>query len=67
MKGPLNRNGDVHNNQDKVLIEDANKFPGRLEEVKPARGKYWHFGTTTGLDHADQIGIFIEENTVRLL
>lgn len=31
-----------------------------------ARGVYWHFGTNTRMDHADEIGVFIDEGTVRL-
>ncbi|PYH63700.1 esterase/lipase family protein [Aspergillus vadensis CBS 113365] len=67
MKGPLNRDDDQRDNSDTELIADASQFPHRLEEIRAARGKYWHCGTTTGMDHADQIGIFIEESTVRLL
>jgi hypothetical protein len=67
MKGPLNRNGDQHNNRTKDLIADARQFPHGLEEVETARGKYWHFGVTTGLDHADEIGIFIQEDAVSIL
>lgn len=62
MKGPLNRNGDLADNRNKELITDAREFP--FQDVQTARGKYWHFGVTASMDHADEIGIFIEENTV---
>jgi hypothetical protein len=29
------------------------------------RGTYWHFGVNNQMDHADEIGVFIEQNTVR--
>ncbi|RFU27818.1 hypothetical protein B7463_g8516, partial [Scytalidium lignicola] len=61
MKGPLNRNGDLPSNRNQELIADACEFP--LGQVHTARGKYWHFGVTSGIDHADEIGIFIQETT----
>ncbi|KAH7029930.1 Alpha/Beta hydrolase protein [Microdochium trichocladiopsis] len=63
MKGPLNRNGDIPANRDRSLIVDACDFPRLPEQVANARGKYWHFGTTDGMDHADKIGIWIESDT----
>src|SRR5258708_18835561 len=49
--------------RDQVIREvDPAKFPlGKLADI---RGKYWHFGTTGYLDHADEIGVWIAEDTV---
>jgi hypothetical protein len=66
MQGPLNPIGDRHSSHNKELIADARLFPQNSEGIPAAKGKYWHFSSKTGLDHADQIGIFIEENTVSL-
>jgi hypothetical protein len=30
------------------------------------RGIYWHLGANNKMDHADEIGVFIEQNTVKL-
>ncbi|KAH8166606.1 hypothetical protein CIB48_g1591 [Xylaria polymorpha] len=30
------------------------------------RGTYWHLGVNDLMDHADEIGVFVEEDTVRL-
>ncbi|OAQ82545.1 Lipase [Purpureocillium lilacinum] len=30
------------------------------------RGIYWHLGVNSRMDHADEIGVFIDQNTVRL-
>lgn len=30
------------------------------------RGIYWHLGVNDQMDHADQVGVFIEQSTVRL-
>lgn len=67
MKGPLNRIGDSHNERNKPLIEHVMYFPHHHGQSSKARGIYWHFGTISGLDHADEIGVFIEDNAVRSL
>jgi hypothetical protein len=33
----------------------------------PAKGRYWDFGVTDKMDHADEIGVWIEEDTVSAL
>jgi hypothetical protein len=52
---------------DDSLVRDIAAFPISDVNSHGARGLYWHFGTNSVMDHADEIGIFIEENTVRLL
>jgi hypothetical protein len=37
----------------------------RISEKARTRKKYWHFGTNKTMDHADQIGVFTNEDTVR--
>lgn len=36
---------------------------GKKEE-EDGRGVYWHFGTNDKMDHADEIGVWIDEGTV---
>lgn len=67
MMGPLNRNGDRYGDRNRELIADASQFPVQVEDMtRLGRGKYWHFGVTSGVDHADEIGVFIDQNTVSL-
>jgi hypothetical protein len=66
MQGPLNPTGGRHGSHNDELIAEASFFPHNPEDIPAAKGKYWHFSPKTGVNHADQIGNFIEENTVRL-
>jgi hypothetical protein len=62
MRGP--RNGDITD------ISVSNPFPlaelSLDEDRTDVRGKYWHFGVTGYLDHADEIGVWIDSDTVSL-
>lgn len=50
--------------RDEIIREvDPTRFP--LSDLAALRGKYWHFGTTGYLDHADEIGVWVIEDTVR--
>ncbi|PVH69107.1 alpha/beta-hydrolase, partial [Cadophora sp. DSE1049] len=55
MQGPLD--------PDNKLIKGFSDFPGIEED--DARGIYWHLGVNNTMDHADEIGIFVLEDTVR--
>ena len=35
-----------------------------LAPAAPTKGHYWHFGVTDRMDHADEIGVWIEKDTV---
>ena len=50
---------------DDSIVRGITAFPISDIDSDGARGIYWHFGTNSQMDHADEIGIFIEENTVR--
>ncbi|OCT52681.1 Lipase [Cladophialophora carrionii] len=64
MRGP--RNEDIIHD-----VSEANAFPlaklGRADDRKLVRGKYWHFGVTGYLDHADEIGVWIDSDTGEIL
>jgi len=38
-------------------------FPLATGSTAGVRGRYWHFGTTGYLDHADEIGVWVERDT----
>ncbi|KAL4767033.1 hypothetical protein BDW60DRAFT_220859 [Aspergillus nidulans var. acristatus] len=61
-------NGIVNTNSmrgpDDSIVRDIAAFPISDVNSYGARGLYWHFGTNSVMDHADEIGIFIKENTV---
>jgi len=64
MKGP--RAKDIAEIE-KIPIEAV---PGsaqqrRISESARTSRSYWHFGTNRTMDHADQIGVFTNEDTVR--
>jgi hypothetical protein len=47
-----------------ATINDIKWFPVNDLGNDAARGVYWHFGVNGRMDHADEIGVFIEEATV---
>lgn len=51
---------------DDDLVRDVASFPTSNLRGPGVRGVYWHFGTTGYLDHADEIGVWIEDSTVCL-
>jgi hypothetical protein len=53
MSGPANSVSDISS-----LTDFDFTAPGR-------RGTYWHLGVNSVMDHADEIGVFIEKGTVR--
>ncbi|KAJ6092775.1 lipase [Penicillium sp. IBT 16267x] len=54
MRGPLNSARGISS-----LPDFDFSIPGK-------KGIYWHLGDNDQMDHADEIGVFIEQNTVRL-
>ncbi|KAL6232422.1 hypothetical protein BDW75DRAFT_247203 [Aspergillus navahoensis] len=44
-------------------VDDADGFKVLDMNNDSYRGKFWHFGVNDRMDHADQIGVFVEENT----
>jgi hypothetical protein len=49
---------------DDSLVRAISGFPASNVNRDGVRGIYWHFGVNDQMDHADEIGIFIEEDTV---
>ena len=49
---------------DDSIVRSVDGFPASNPNSSEARGKYWHVGVNGQMDHADEIGIFIEQNTV---
>ncbi len=52
--------------EDVIREVESDGFPLAESSAADVRGKYWHFGTTDYLDHADEIGVWITEETVGL-
>ncbi|KAK6502740.1 hypothetical protein TWF481_007787 [Arthrobotrys musiformis] len=50
---------------DDSVVRDIAAFPTSDINSDGVRGIYWHFGVNDMMDHADEIGIFIEENTAQ--
>jgi hypothetical protein len=48
------------------VVRPVSAFPMERINSAGARGVYWHMGTNDKMDHADEIGVFIEEDTVSL-
>jgi hypothetical protein len=49
---------------DDSLVRNVSSLPD-FDFIGPGkRGIYWHFGVNGQMDHADEIGVFIEQNTV---
>lgn len=46
------------------VVRPVSAFP--IENINSAdvRGVYWHMGTNDRMDHADEIGVFIDDDTV---
>jgi hypothetical protein len=47
------------------LKGEVNGVSENGEESVDARGVWWHFGVNNRMDHADEIGVFIDDDTVR--
>ncbi|KAH6610035.1 hypothetical protein Trco_000055 [Trichoderma cornu-damae] len=64
------QNDGVVNTESMPGPRGAVRSVGSLQDVdfgKPGkRGVYWHLGVNDRMDHADEIGVFIERTTVRL-
>jgi hypothetical protein len=46
------------------VVKPISAFPfGKINDAD-ARGVYWHMGTNDKMDHADEIGVFISDDTV---
>ncbi len=57
MRGP---NDDV--------VKGIRAFPPlEFIDADSVRGVYWHFGTNDAMDHADEIGVFVDKKTVGLI
>jgi hypothetical protein len=41
------------------------RFSRQAPTCTQNKGIYWHFGTNEGIDHADQVGGFTNDDTVR--
>ncbi|KEY74765.1 hypothetical protein S7711_06666 [Stachybotrys chartarum IBT 7711] len=48
------------------VVRSISDLPGLDFSLPEKRGIYWHLGVNDKMDHADQIGVFIEQSTVRL-
>ncbi|KAH6867405.1 lipase [Thelonectria olida] len=48
------------------FVRGINSLPDLDFSIPGKRGIYWHLGVNDQMDHADQIGVFIEQSTVRL-
>jgi hypothetical protein len=46
------------------VVQPISAFPLANIHSKQVKGIYWHFGTNDKMDHADEIGVFIAEDTV---
>jgi hypothetical protein len=49
------------------VVQPISAFPVEKINGPDARGTYWHMGTNDKMDHADEIGVFIDEDTVSLI
>ncbi|KAK9371701.1 Alpha/Beta hydrolase protein [Lipomyces chichibuensis] len=52
MRGPRDSN-----------VRNISAFPTSQVNSDDVRGIYWHFGVNDQMDHADEIGVFIEQDT----
>ncbi len=48
------------------VVRPISAFPLDKTHSADARGVYWHMGTNGKMDHADEIGVFVAEDTVSL-
>ncbi|KFA81589.1 hypothetical protein S40288_09626 [Stachybotrys chartarum IBT 40288] len=48
------------------VVRSISDLPDLDFSLPEKRGIYWHLGVNDKMDHADQIGVFIEQSTVRL-
>jgi hypothetical protein len=46
------------------VVQPVSAFPLEGINSADARGVYWHMGTNDKMDHADEIGVFIDDDTV---
>ena len=55
MNGPIN-----------AEVFDIADFPTSEPDIRAStvRGRYWHFGVNDKMDHADEIGVWVERTTV---
>jgi hypothetical protein len=70
--GDWNLNDGIVNTEsmrspDDSIEREISSFPISSIESDWVRGLYWHLGVNDRMDHADEIGVFIEENTVSSL
>ncbi|EWZ28364.1 hypothetical protein FOZG_17931 [Fusarium oxysporum Fo47] len=49
------------------FVRGINSLPDLNFSVDGKRGIYWHLGVNDQMDHADQIGVFIEQSTGNLM
>jgi hypothetical protein len=47
-------------------VSAVDSLPDFDFRIAGKRGIYWHLGTNNKMDHADEIGVFIEQNTANL-
>ncbi|KAI9732629.1 MAG: hypothetical protein M1834_003965 [Cirrosporium novae-zelandiae] len=52
---------------DDSVVKPVSAFPVSDINHPNVRGMYYHFGTNDQMDHADEIGVFIEENTAQAM
>lgn len=72
-KGDWHQNDGIVNTEsmkgpDKSVMREIRTFPIEkvgTAEVGDVKGVYWHFGTNHKMDHADEIGVFVDDDTVR--
>lgn len=65
MKGPRAR--DIAEIEDIPIEAVGSTQQRRISKSARTSKRYWHFGTNKTMDHADQIGVFTNEATVRSL
>jgi hypothetical protein len=49
------------------VVQPISAFPLLNIYSNDAKGVYWHMGTNDKMDHADEIGVFIDDDTVSLI
>ncbi|KAJ8098580.1 hypothetical protein POJ06DRAFT_282562 [Lipomyces tetrasporus] len=52
---------------DDSIVRSISGFPTSSINVEGGRGIYWQFGVNNQMDHADEIGVFIEEYTAQCM
>ncbi|KAM6525877.1 hypothetical protein FALCPG4_011409 [Fusarium falciforme] len=69
--GDWYRNDGVINTESMMGPEGYVKYISELQyfdfSAAGTRGFYWHLGVNDQMDHADQIGVFIEQGTADLM